>query len=154
IPAPRPNSRDFVMFRSDGEDVVETGMASYVTDAAGLAINCDGTRVAMSGAWGNVGVRLANGAELPKPEPYDVRLTNALPWHGTDPHRLIGIFNRLGRRGMPGNEDWILAFDTDTGKCVTAERNATPMNCLAIEPRGSRLAEAGDDKVVRIRDAG
>ena len=33
-------------------------------------------------------------------------------------------------------------------------RHDTAMNCLAAEPGGTRLAEAGDDKVVRIRDAG
>jgi WD40 repeat protein len=126
----------------------------YGTDAQALALNHDGSRVAFSGSWGGIATRLVSTCEeLPPLDQFDIGFTLGLAWHGSDPTELIGIFNRHGRRGMPRAQEWIVAWDTTTGKRIAAQRSSTPLNCLASEPGGDRLVEAGDDKMVRLRDA-
>jgi eukaryotic-like serine/threonine-protein kinase len=148
------SKRDFTVVRADGDALRECASVRYVTDGGSLALNADGSRVAMSGAWGGVAAyRTVTGEILPAMDNKDIAFTFGLAWHGTDTKRLIGIFNRFARRGKADAEDWIVAWDTETGERVAAERSPTPLHCLATEPGGLRLAEAGDDKVVRIRDA-
>jgi WD40 repeat protein len=146
--------RMFLIFRAGETGVDEIAETEYGTDAFALAVTSAGTRVALSGSWGSVSTRFtADGAKLPKPDGSDIGYTHGLTWHGADPKKLIGIFNRFGRRGMASAQEWIVSWNTDTGERITAERNKTPMNCVVAEPGGDRFAEAGDDKVVRIRDA-
>jgi WD40 repeat protein len=134
--------------------VSEAGFTRYGTDAQALALNQDGTRVGFSGAWGGISARLVStGEELPHIDQFDIGFTLGLAWHGNESTELIGIFNRFGRRGMLGAQEWIVAWNTSTGKRIAAQRSSTPLNCLATEPGGNRMVEGGDDKMVRIRDA-
>ncbi len=145
---------DFTIFRSEGKTIRETGTAHFNADPAAIAINCDGSRFAISAGWaGTDTYRVATGESLPKPDETGLTSTYGLAWHGRDPARLIGVFTRDGRRGFPNSQEWLISWDTNTGQRTTEMRNETQMNCLATEPGGTRLAEAGDDKLVRIRDA-
>ena len=124
-------------------------------DPYAMSVSHDGSRVALSGAWGGIRTyRTATGEMLPAVRETDLSITStcALAWHGTDPTRLIGLFTRFGRRGFEKSEHWIISWNTDTGEWAAKVPTAAA-NCLATEPGGTRLAEAGDDKLVHIRDA-
>ena len=156
LPRTGPSSRNVLLFRADGSGGVrEMGTVRFGTDAQYLSFNRDGSRLAMSTGWGAMDTyRTADGADLPPLDRTDIASATALAWHGADPRQLIGLFTCKGRRGNPASEEWLVAWDTDTGQRTAAVQNPTPMSCLASEPGGTRLAEAGEDKLVRIRDAG
>lgn len=148
------DSRDFIVFRADSTSIRETAKFRFETDPRVIAVSCDGSRAAVAAPWGAVGTyRTANGEALPKIDRKTLEFTNGLAWHGSDPSKLLGVFARFGRRGNPASEEWIMAWDTSTGERTAEVRHESPLNCLATEPRGSRVAEGGDDKFVRIRDA-
>ena len=145
----------FSILRAEGAAIHETATVYFRTDPIAMSLNRDGSRIAMSGAWGGIATyRTPTGEALPLVPQRDITSTYGLAWHGTDPARLIGLFTGVARRGFADSEDWIISWDTDTGERTAAVRTPTPANCLATEPGGTRLAEAGDDKLVRIRDAG
>jgi serine/threonine protein kinase/WD40 repeat protein len=146
--------REFSIFREESGRIREIGRTRYGTDAGSLVVNVDGTRLAVSGTWGGLVCQtLEDGAELPWLEQRDIRFIFDLTWHGTDPKRLLGIFARHAFRGTPGSEEWLIAWDTDTGRIVASQRHPTAMHTLVAEPGGQRLAEGGGDKFIRIRDA-
>ena len=145
---------DFAICRAEDGTIRETGTVYFGTDPYVMSVNRDGSRLAMSGLWGGIDTfRTDTREKLPSIEQAGITSTNALAWHGRDPRRLLGAFTRAGRRGFPKSEEWLIAWDTDTGKSTAAMKSETPMNCLASEPGGHLFAEAGDDKLVRIRDA-
>jgi WD40 repeat protein len=67
--------------------------------------------------------------------------------------RLVGLVMTGGNRGNPGSEEWIVLWDSATGKVLRTTTNHTAMDVLAVAPDGKRFAEAGTDRLVRIRDA-
>jgi WD40 repeat protein len=77
--------------------------------------------------------------------------TNDLDW--LDDHRLVGLQTLFAKRGNPGAVERITVWDAETGKILHSAINPTAMNALAISPDGSRIAEAGSDKILRIRDS-
>jgi WD40 repeat protein len=77
--------------------------------------------------------------------------TNDLDW--LDDHRLVGLQTLCAKRGNPGAVERITVWDADTGKILHSAINPTAMNALAISPDCSRFAEAGSDKILRIRDS-
>jgi serine/threonine protein kinase/WD40 repeat protein len=148
------DGRDFVAFRAGHGSINETATFRFETDARVIAINCDGTRAAIGSAWALIAAyRTETGAAFPKIDSASFAFTHGLAWHGKDPQKLVGIFARYGRRGNPKSEEWIVAWNTSTGQRIAQARHASSLNCLATEPRGNRLAEGGDDKFIRIRDA-
>ncbi len=76
---------------------------------------------------------------------------NDLGWLGKE--RMVGLVTVNANRGNPGAEDRILLWDAATGKVVLSVTNRTVMDALAVAPDGRRFAEAGADKLIRIRDA-
>ena len=70
-----------------------------------------------------------------------------------DGQRLVGLVTAKRGRGNPGSEEWVVLWDAASGKVLKTATNRTAMDALAIAPDGSRFAEAGVDKLVRIRDA-
>ena len=147
---------EYLIVRAGGDAIREVATAFFRTDARYMTINADGSRLAVSAAWFGLEVfDTATGDSLRQIDnEFDIRSTAALGWHGTDARRLIGLFTRFGFRGNAPAEEWIVSWDTATGQRAAAMRHDTAMNCFAAEPGGTRLAEAGDDKLVRIRDAG
>ncbi len=67
--------------------------------------------------------------------------------------QLVGLVTEKAGRGNPGSEECIVLWDAATGKIVQTATNRTAMDVLAVAPDGRRFAEAGTDKMVRIRDA-
>ena len=67
--------------------------------------------------------------------------------------RIVGLTTVIAERGNPGSEERIVAWDAATGKIVKSVPHRTALDVLAVAPDGKRFAEAGVDKMVRIRDA-
>jgi len=67
--------------------------------------------------------------------------------------QLLGLVTANAERGNPGSEERVVLWDAATRKIVQSVTNRTAMDVLAISPEGTRFAEAGADKMVRIRDA-
>jgi serine/threonine protein kinase/WD40 repeat protein len=67
--------------------------------------------------------------------------------------RVVGLVTANGRRGHDSSEECVRLWNADTGKLLHTTTNSTAMDVLAIAPTGSRFAEAGVDKRVRIRDS-
>ena len=145
----------FTVCRAEGAAIHETATVALRSDPYAMSVSHDGSRVALSGAWAGIDTYLSTGKKLPPVNEREMGVTSTygLAWHGTDPTRLIGLFTRGGRRGFENSQNWIISWNTDTGECA-AQMPTAAANCLATEPGGTRLAEAGDDKIVRIRDAG
>jgi serine/threonine protein kinase/WD40 repeat protein len=72
-------------------------------------------------------------------------------WLGND--RLVGLLTLGAARGDAGSEECIRVWDVTTGSVLQTVTNRTAMDVLAVAPDGKRFAEAGADKLIRIRDA-
>jgi hypothetical protein len=69
-----------------------------------------------------------------------------------DGQKLIGLATVKARRGEPGSEERAILWDATTGKIEQSATNQTAMDVLAVAPDGRTFAEAGANKMVRIRD--
>jgi serine/threonine protein kinase/WD40 repeat protein len=94
---------------------------------------------------------VATGKIAFRPELNAVTRINDLGWLGKD--RMVGLVTVNGDRGNPGAEERILLWDAATGKVLQSVTHATAMDALAVAPDGRQFAEAGADKLIRIRDA-
>lgn len=93
-----------------------------------------------------------SGQERLTLEDRDLKQTQDIQWLN-DGREIIGLCTAKAERGDAGSEEWIVVWDTVTGKIVRTLLHATAMDVLVVSPDGRRLAEAGVDKKVRIRDA-
>ncbi len=66
---------------------------------------------------------------------------------------VVGLVTAIAERGDPVSEERIVLWDAATGNVIKFVKNRTPMDVLAIAPDAKRFAEAGTDKIVRIRDS-
>jgi WD40 repeat protein len=57
-------------------------------------------------------------------------------------------------RGQPGSEEQIVLWDANTGKALQTVVYRSVILAIATAPDGKTIAEAGADKMVRLRDAG
>ena len=74
-------------------------------------------------------------------------------WLGSNGQHLVGLVTAKAERGLSGSEEWVVLWDATSGKIVRRVTNRSALGVLVVAPDGSRLAEAGADKMVRIRDA-
>jgi serine/threonine protein kinase/WD40 repeat protein len=72
-------------------------------------------------------------------------------WIGTTAH-VVTLITLHKARGLPGSEEQIVLSDAATGKQLQMMTHPTAMDCLAVSPDGKTIAEAGADKLVRLRD--
>jgi WD40 repeat protein len=79
-----------------------------------------------------------------------LRSVTAFAW--LNPSRLVGIGSTLPR-GSEANEERVILWDMPTGETLCHRSHPTAMDCLAPLPGGMEFAEAGVDKLIRIRDA-
>ncbi len=93
----------------------------------------------------------ATGAVLPGLELTDLMQINDAAW--LDGGRVAGLVTARRPRSDPRSEEWLVLWDAATGLRLLHSPNSSLMNCLAAAPGGHRLAEAGVDKMIRIRDA-
>ncbi len=94
---------------------------------------------------------VATGKIACHPDLKGVTRIHDLGWLGKD--RMIGLVTVNADRGNPGAEERIVLWDAATGKVLQSVTHATAMDALAVAPDGRRFAEAGADKLIRIRDA-
>ena len=67
--------------------------------------------------------------------------------------RIVGLVTMNGKRGAPTSEEKIIVWDADTGQQLQSVVQPSAMDVLAVAPDGLSFAEAGADRLVRVRDA-
>ena len=120
---------------------VEATMANVGTPAYGLALNADGSRVAVGDERGVVHVFAATG------EPRE------LEGHSG---RIFGLAFLPDGRLLTGGDDRALRlWDIDSGESIAVRESATPaaITSLAVSPRGDRVASSSADGVIRVWSA-
>jgi len=85
-------------------------------------------------------------------EPQDVWRIWDIAWisGGT---RLIALATTKAERGTADSEERLIVWDAVTGKLIHDLNTTARSDVLAVSPDGGRFAEAGADKIVRIRAA-
>ena len=81
----------------------------------------------------------------------DIRRVWDAGWLGSQ--RIVGITTVNAERGQPGSGERIVVWDAASGKIVQTAANTSESDVLAVAPDSTRFAEAGADKIVRVRDA-
>ena len=111
-----------------------------------------GNRVAIT-KWLGLGAKLldtASGKQLPLDVKQMVTFQD-MTWLN-DGQQLLGLVTANAPRNEPGSEERIVVWDAATGAVVRTATHPTFMETLAMAPGGDCFAEAGADKIVRIRD--
>lgn len=146
-------SNDATLLRKSGTEVekvitIKTNFWPYR-----LRPSPKGNRVAFMERVKNLDLEVydAAGKETVKLDRADLKRISDLGWLGEQ--RLLGLLTLHAARGNPGSQENIVVWDADTGRVLQTTTHPTAMDALAVAPDGSRFAEAGTDKLVRIRDA-
>ena len=126
-----PGGKDFIRLSAGGERVVVLGNRNSKVDLFDTT----------------------TGLPLAPFERADMKRFWSFAWLGSSGQRLVGLVTAKAERGLSGSEEWVVLWDADSGKIVQRVTNRSALGVLVVAPDGSRLAEAGADKMVRIRDA-
>ncbi len=149
--APKPTG--VTILRNDGSNYIESCKVSVWNEPHRMVFNRDGSRIVTMTGWAQDKVHLTtDGKLLPKLEFIDAVVASDTVWHGSNGKTLFTANTLHDRRGGPKAEEWLIAWDTDTGKRIGGVKHPSFLNCLAAEPGGSLIADAGVDKNIRIRD--
>ncbi len=149
-----PKQAGVTILRANGTDFTESCKVSVWNEPYRMVLNRDGSRIVTMTGWAQDKVHLTtDGKLLPKLEFIDAVVATDTAWHGSDGKILFTAFTLHDRRGGPKAEEWLIAWDTDTGKRIGGAKHSSFLNCLAAEPGGNLIADAGMDKNIRIRDA-
>jgi WD40 repeat protein len=125
-----PGSKDFIRLSAGGERVVVVGNLNRKVDLFDTT----------------------TGLPLAPFERADMKRYWSFAWLGTNGQQLVGLVTAKAERGLSGSEEWVVLWDATTGKIVQRVTNPSALGVLVVAPDGRRLAEAGADKMVRIRD--
>ena len=143
------------LFRLAGGSVQSVRVLAHDHDCYSLRFSPSGHRLAYIGSQKyDVSVKIvdtASGDEPAKLDLTDIMSLNDLGWAGDD--RVVGIVTANAKRGNPTTQERVVLWDASTGSVLKFVPYPTAMDALVVSPDGSRLAEAGADKKVRIRDA-
>ncbi len=82
----------------------------------------------------------------------DYALVSSLTRSWLGSKRLLAAATGKAARGLPGSEEQLVVWDAATGKRLLTATNRTVINCLAVSPDEKTVAEAGADRMVRLRD--
>lgn len=138
-----PSTLHFI--RRRGESFESAGFTAETTErAARVRIDPTGTRVMTSN--GNRWIEIfntANGQRVVACDTQDTKIDPAVIWVGPD--LLAGV-------DFEGWHD-LFVWDAATGAVVCRAKHPTRMKALAGSPDGLTLAEGGEDRKVRLRDA-
>jgi len=67
--------------------------------------------------------------------------------------QVVGVVTAGAHRGAAGSEEWLVLWDAASGRRLQTATCESIIRCLAPAPDGRRFAEAGEDKMIRIREA-
>ncbi len=121
-----------------------------MSPAGDLVLAFGGRKVAKVGTSTLKGLDYLDLSELA-----DLERGDYLRWRDVDwlsNKRIVGVVTAKAERLEPGSEEWIVLCDPETGNLLQRVEEDSPVECIAVDPDGSRFAEAGLDKMVRIRD--
>jgi|GEM_PF-1033173 len=148
---PGPRSADIFVVRRTGQGVEIAQTFSYEYDVRALRLSPDGERLAVYNYYSSlIAWDTKTGQKLPACDLKGIHVIQDLRWVGTE--RLAAVVS-IKPRGSPGWEERVVLWDVQTGRQMASVHSDTPMDCLAVSPDGKLLAEAGQDKYVRLRDA-
>ena len=148
-----PRDTAVSIVRVNGGKFVEVSKVGLMNEPYRLALNRDGSRIITLSAWAQDRLFLtADGKPLPSLEKGKATTAADAAWHGANGKILFTAYTLNDRRGGPNAEEWLLAWDTDTGKNIAGVKHPFFLNCLATQPGGDQIADAGVDKIIRIRD--
>lgn len=140
-----------VLLREPGESMRESSRISELNQVRDLRLSTDGSQLA---AMHGTRVELWDTATAKQRlvlDADDVIDFIDLDWLNNN--QLVGVVTAKEGRGESGSEEQVVLWDANTGEIIKIAVHSSPMECVAIEPGGRRFAEAGVDKMVRIRDA-
>ena len=135
--------------REEGRTIILQGSKEFIRLSAGgervLVIGLRNSRVDLFDT--------TTGLPLAPLERADMKRFWSLGWLGSNGQRLVGLVTAKAERGLSGSEEWVVLWDVASGKILQRVTNRSALGVLVVAPDGTRLAEAGADKMVRIRDA-
>ena len=149
-------SREIVVLRQPGPQVtLAARFAAPPNTPTLIRLSPTGDRLAFLSSAG--GLRLLildamSGASLVSPELGDTRQIWNLAWINGG-RQFAGLTTAVAFRGLRGAEERLVVWDALSGKIVRSAIAPAALNVLVVSPDGSRLAEAGEEKSVRIRAA-
>ena len=148
-------SREIVVLRRSGAEVGQAArFAAPPPNPTLFRLSPAGDRLAFLSFGAGITVLIidaVNGTTLVTPEHPGTRQIWTLDWINGG-RQIAGLTTAVSFRGQPGAEDRLVIWDAATGKIVRSAAAPGTMTLLAVSPDGQRLAEAGETKIVRIRD--
>ncbi len=146
-------AKDLFLLRNPGAHTEQAAVFKQTGGLRLLRLSPTGDRLAaITDVYNLLLYDPATGKQPVKLERKDMRKFGDFGWVSGG-QQLVGLATAKEGRGNPGSEEWIVLWDVATGKIVRTAVNRTTMDVLAVAPDGRRFAEAGADKMVRIRDA-
>ena len=142
-----------IVLRRNGDEVEEVLNMMPAAMPYYLRLNPSGSRLAIVCSFKDM-IDLIDVATGKRPVTLAWRDTSKpidCAWLGED--RLLALVNFGTKRGTQDPVPQIELWDATTGELLQTETNSTAMTRIAVAPDRRRFAEAGTDKVLRIRDA-
>jgi hypothetical protein len=116
-----------------------------------LRVSPQGRRVAFFQSRKLAAFDLPSGRGLFHLSKGGVASCNDLAWLREE--RLVGALTMNSRRGSSFSQEWLAVIDATDGKHALTITNTTGINCLALSSDFRLIAEAGEDRMIRLRDS-
>ncbi|MGV3659279.1 MAG: protein kinase domain-containing protein [Prosthecobacter sp.] len=140
-----------LLLRREGDRVEKVADLKSRITATAARISPAGDRVLAYGEDKVELLAIPGGEEKTRLDLADVRWARDFEWLSSQ--RIAGLVTAKGDRLETGSEERVVLWDASTGKVLQTAVHPGALDVLAVAPDGSRLAEAGEDKMVRVRDA-
>ena len=119
-----------------------------------LRIAADGGTLALMKAIDKIGLEIistSTGRITVKPDLKGVIRINDLAFLGSN--RIIGLATTGQARGNSNSQEELILWNSDNGAVIQRRAHPSAMDSLALAPSGQKIAEAGVDKNLRVRNA-
>ncbi|MCP5539790.1 MAG: protein kinase [Akkermansiaceae bacterium] len=145
VPGDRRAPSALLIIRRRGMEFKIESTAASRERVEGLRLNADGSRLAAANGGQLIEVfDTSTGRLVGECDVQGHKIDRELTWIG--PHHLAGI-------AFDHRRDFFV-WDANSGQVIGHAEGTSPVLALAASPDGERLAEGGEDRRVRIRDAG
>lgn len=143
--------RDVRLFRRNGRQVESLGTFKAGVTPSRLRPSHHGSWVAVLARLTEVGLEIFDrqGSKVAL-DTGDMKRSSDLVW--LDDCHAVGLLTHHAARGDLCAQESVVLWDASTGRVLKTATHPTAMDVLAAAPDGRRFAEAGADKIVRIRD--